>query len=254
MHSTQQNVTCRGCHKLFQKGAGLLQHFEQNQCAPLTAYNNPDEIVHQKQMLEAQRALMAMELSMQQKEEALNPPWISTRAGDTEITSQSAEGGVRLQPSLMDDPVSEHESRGLRNLQPALIESIDEPDAASVVSSSTARGGDAKWPAVGSTIAGNWPVLGTTATKPQSGWGGSEPESSRRMSVQTNSTWSNNLFPDAPATPASAAPANGSTRLTTESLASVNPSESGIHSIPAGRLLQPDVLDNVFHCPFPKCE
>ena len=240
MHSTQQNVTCRGCHKVFAKGAALLQHFEQNQCAPLMAYNNPDELVHGKQMLEAQRAMLAMELSMQQKEDLGKIDWESTIAGDESVVTESVEGGVRIQPSLMDDPVMEQESAGMDRLQPALIRS----DTASMVSSSTIQG-----------HGGNWPVVGASSAK---GKGKAEWNETggmaRRMSTLSNSTWSKSLFPDAPATPASEYAGTPSTKLTADSLNSVNPSESGVNLLPAGRLLEPDMLDNVFHCIFPKCE
>ena len=244
MHSTQQNVTCRGCHKVFAKGAALLQHFEQNQCTPLMAYNNPDELVHGKQMLEAQRAMMAMELSMQQKEDLGKIDWDSTIAGDESIVSESAEGGVRIQPSLMDDPVMEQESGDMDRLQPALISSINNSDNASMVSSSTIQG-----------HGGNWPVVGASSAK---GKGKAEWNETggmdRRMSTLSNSTWSKDLFPDAPATPAFGYTGTPSAKLTADSLNSVNPSESGVNLLPAGRLLEPDILDNVFHCIFPKCE
>ena len=252
MHGTQQNIKCRGCHKVFAKGAGLLQHFESNQCVPLRGYNNPDEFVHQKDMLNVQRALMAMELETQQRDHVPQALWSSTtRAGDSEIVSESAEGGVRIQPSLMDDPVSEKDSLTM-NIQPALLGSKDFSDTASVISSSTVRRfNDGQKQPVES---GNWPVVGTTDNKGKATLAGSEAGgTSQRMNVQ--STWSKNLFPNAPATPAYANLENeASVKLTADSLNSATPSESGIHSIPAGRLLEPDLLDNVYHCPLPKCE
>lgn len=238
MHATQQNVECRGCHKTFPKGAALLLHFETNQCAPLKAYNNPDEQVHQKDMLEAQRALMAVELSMQQQEDTRRGPWPSTtQAGTESIISDSADGGVRLQPSLMDDPVSE-QSHGMGNLQPALLAFPDSSDTASMASTSTVQGHGGNWPVVGSTFNGKSKAEGT----------------GRRMSVQSAGPWSNEVFPNASNSPMPADTTAPSAKYTAASLDSRAPSESGINSVPSGRLLQPDGLDNIFHCPFPKCE
>lgn len=237
MHATQQNVECRGCHKTFQKGAALLVHFEMNQCAPLKAYNNPDEHVHQKDMLEAQRALMAVELSMQQQEDTRSPWPSNTQAGTESIVSDSADGGVRLQPSLMDDPVSE-QSHDMGNLQPALLAFPDTSDTASMASTSTVQGLGGNWPVVGSTVKGKGKAEGT----------------GRRMSVQSSGPWANEPFPNVSNKPMPSDTTAASAKFTAASLDSRVPSESGIHSVPSGRLLQPDGLDNIFHCPFPKCE
>ena len=241
MHSAQQNVQCRGCFKVFAKGAALLLHFEQNQCKPLKAYNNPDEEVNQKQMLEAQRALMALELSIQQQEDQAKKPLDSIASS---VVSESLDGGVRVQPSILDDPDTEKEFRNMVNLQPALLAlRTNTSDTASMISTTTVKG-----------PVGNWPVVGASA-KGKSRAEGSEAEGmDQRMSVLSEPTWSQNLFPNSPETPVSADSVAPSGKLTAANLDSLNPSESGISSIPAGRLLEPDTLDNVFHCPFPKCE
>lgn len=209
-----------------------------NQCAPLKAYNNPDEQVHQKDMLEAQRALMAVELSMQQQEDTTRGPWPSTtQAGTESIISDSADGGVRLQPSLMDDPVSE-QSHGMGNLQPALLAFPSSSDTSSMASTSTVQGLGGNWPVVGSTVQGKGKAEGA----------------GRRMSVQSTGPWLSELFTNASNSPMPADATAASAKFTAASLDSRAPSESGIHSVPSGRLLRPDGLDNIFHCPFPKCE
>lgn len=241
----QQNVQCRGCHKVFAKGAALILHFEQNLCAPLSAYNNPDEMIHQKQMLETQRALMAMELDMQQKEEKDKPEWASQR--DASTVTDTAGGGVNVQPSLMDGK-DDAAQESMAKLQPALVASnatsskdSETSDARSVSSADTAKPGD--WPLVSpASVHGSeaqWPSLGT-ANKVKATAGGPQ------------ATWSQQFFPNAPATPASVT--TGATDDTAASLNSENPTQSGVNSVPVGRMLEPHPLTSVFHCPFGNCE
>ena len=106
MHAAQQNIECRGCHKVFAKGAGLLLHFEQNACKPLQSSSMIDRLIPAKEMLEQNRALLAIQMEdiqkkEKEKKEALRNPM---PYGDS-IMSES-EGGVKLQPSLLDKPDS----------------------------------------------------------------------------------------------------------------------------------------------------
>ena len=57
-----QKTEGRGCHKIFAKGSGLLLHFEQNACRPLQSFTTADRIIPAKEMLEQDRALLAMQM------------------------------------------------------------------------------------------------------------------------------------------------------------------------------------------------
>lgn len=113
MHAASQNVHCRGCNKVFAKGSGLLLHFEQNACKPLQSIYMADSQVPGKAMLESNRALLAMQ--MEQVAAKATAKRVSAR-GDMSAVGTSAasesEGGVRLQPSILDDLPSQSVNGG----------------------------------------------------------------------------------------------------------------------------------------------
>ena len=102
MHAASQNVQCRGCSKIFARGSGLLLHFEQNACKPLQSFYLADSQIHGKVMLESNRALLAMEMEQLQAIAAKKLLARGEMSVGTSAASES-EGGVRLQPSILDD-------------------------------------------------------------------------------------------------------------------------------------------------------
>ena len=222
MHAVQQNVQCRACHRNFAKGAGLLLHFEQNQCHTIKANNNPDMVVDQRAMLEAHRAMMAVELHVQ---EGMSPTEKKALSQAPSISmTESIDGGVRIPTSLLDDPEGEQEFQGMINLQspmfPSNTSTSQQSDTASVASTVREQGPD---------------------------------------SVQSSSNWSKKLFPGAENTPitgewASASEMAESVKSSPTNLHSVNPTESGIHVIDQSKILKQDPMDRMYHCAFQLCE
>ena len=104
MHGASQNVQCRGCFKVFAKGSGLLLHFEQNACKPLQSIYMADSQVSGKEMLESNRALLAMQMEQIAINETArrNLTHAELSTAGTSAASES-EGGVRLQSSILDD-------------------------------------------------------------------------------------------------------------------------------------------------------
>lgn len=239
MHFSQQNIQCRACHKNFAKGAALLLHFEQNQCIPIKANNNPDERVDQREMLEAHRAMMALQLHKVEKEGTSLSGIESEDAAST--IAHSVDGGVRVDPSLLDDPEGEAEFNGMIKLQAPLTASnagSQPPDTASLA---------------GRMSGASAPVNAQTTTSP-----GSVAD---HTSVRTTPTWSQTLFPGAKDTPVAGNWKAPSSKAETEdssttpgNLNSTNPSPSGIHLIQKETKLERDPLDNMYHCQFPTCE
>lgn len=62
--------------------------------------------MHQRAMLEAQRASMAVELSTQQQDDMSRTPWQSKIRAITKFITSDGVGGVALQASLMDSSAS----------------------------------------------------------------------------------------------------------------------------------------------------
>ena len=113
MHGASQNVKCRGCFKVFAKGSGLLLHFEQNACKPLQSIYLADSQVHGKTMLESNRALLAIQMEQLSTKETARRVMAhgNVSAVGTSVVSES-EGGVRLQPSILDDLPSQSTTGG----------------------------------------------------------------------------------------------------------------------------------------------
>ena len=104
MHGSSQNVQCRGCNKVFAKGSGLLLHFEQNACKPLQSFYMADSNVHGKLMLESNRAMLALQMEqLVHKENAKRALLHGNQSAVGTSAASESEGGVRLQPSIMDD-------------------------------------------------------------------------------------------------------------------------------------------------------
>ncbi|KAL8822420.1 MAG: hypothetical protein Q9191_006847, partial [Dirinaria sp. TL-2023a] len=244
MHAGQQNVQCRACHRTFAKGAALLLHFELNQCNEIKANNNVDMVVDQKAMLEAHRAMMALELHMREGIDFSKKRGDTSEAPSTAMT-ESVDGGVRIPTSLLDDQEDEQELDEMIDLQSPILPS----NAVSSQHSNTVLVPSRSASSQHSDTAS---VADTIRDIPN----GKERQAS--ISSSDTNTWSKRLFPGAKATPytgewAAASEKAESVKTTPTNLNSVNPTESGITIIEQGKRLEKDSLDGLYHCCFPKC-
>lgn len=268
MHAAQQNVECKGCHKVFSRGSGLLLHFEQNACIPIQSKNMADRQIRGREMLNAHRAMLALQMEkLTDEERAKRAAYRSAMSALGTDTASETDGGVRVQPSLLDDLESETdfgttgEDRGkstefqnlirgasmhtasMDGLQQPLVPASTQSSATSVPSVSST--GTAKaWGA-------NYPTL-----KPRNKAEELEMQAaleSMRISgsakSSTSNAWGNaaqKLFPDARPTPV---PSD----LNIDSLKGINVGEEAANSDP-GTMLTVDPVTNMYKCIFPDCE
>ena len=273
MHAAQQNIKCRGCNKVFAKGSGLLLHFEQNNCEPLQSIYMADHQVHGREMLESNRALLAMQMEQLQKEEAEKTAAARSAMSNlgTSIADET-DGGVRLQPSLLDEDfdlpsevgfgthgddkgkVNEFEnlielasmySYPKDHLQAPLVPSNIQSSVGSIASgttNATAKAWSGDYPALKPQNIGTQDLekdidalsISSSVNRPAGAWGGAS---------------SKKLFPDAEPTPVP-------TDMDIGYLKGIKVGEDAAEArgMGPGTLMTADPIDNKFHCPFPTCE
>lgn len=240
-----------------------------------------DREVLGKEMLESNRALLALQMEQIAEEEKAKK--IASRSAmsmlGTDAASES-EGGVRLQPSLMDEMLDEesqpdfatagfdNDGRGKVNEFETLIEhasmhsapksSLQDPliptsarsqsDAASIASASTT--------ATAKAWSGNYPALHpqnmNKANQNDVLAGMDKLSVSGSVKSSASGTWGNaskKLFPNAPPTPV---PAD----LDIGNLKGIKVGEDAADSasLGPGTLMTANPIDNKFYCPFPTCE
>ncbi|MCJ1466960.1 hypothetical protein MMC07_005582 [Pseudocyphellaria aurata] len=223
MHAHEQNITCRGCGKVFLKGAALLNHIEQNQCPGID-----------KTDFETQRAMMAIAMhnisnSENNDDDALSFP--SSTAGD------SQGGGVRLDGlSLLD----ENETRDALDEASPKLGSHSSQSSASTSKDTPFRS---------KLYESNYPTLGS---EPKGKTKRSEASTtSESESVRVNESWVNHNFPGAPQTPA---PPGWTPIPSSENglLSTINPANGQIGHFRVMDLKR-DVVTGHYYCPFMKC-
>lgn len=90
MHAHEQNIKCRGCGKVFLKGAALMSHIEKSQCPGIN-----------KSDFETQRAMVAITMHNISNADDRDPDMMSFA---TSTAADSVGGGVRIEDlSLLDD-------------------------------------------------------------------------------------------------------------------------------------------------------
>ena len=282
MHAATQNVHCRGCNKVFAKGSGLLLHFEQNACKPLQSIYMADSQVPGKAMLESNRALLAMQ--MEQVAAKANAKRVSTR-GDTSAVGTSvvseSEGGVRLQPSILDDQPSESVVGGndegstefgnlieYASMRSAPKDTMQKPliPTSSRARSIAASGSSGDSAATAKALAGKYPILQpqnlaqgkVEVPDLQSGIENMSVSGSVKSSGSgpwgmgsTSGPWGNasqKLFPNARPTPV---PAD----VDIDNLKGIKVGEDAAEAAGmAGTMVTANPADGRFYCPFPTCE
>ncbi|KAL8788032.1 MAG: hypothetical protein Q9195_007498 [Heterodermia aff. obscurata] len=281
MHAATQNVQCRGCSKVFAKGSGLLLHFEQNACKPLQSILLADSQVHGKAMLESNRALLAMQMEKLAIEEAKK---LAARSGTSAVATSAAsesEGGVRLQPSILDDMPTQSVRGGLddgstefenlieyASVQSAPKDKLQKPliPMSSRSQSVATSGSSGDSTATAKAWAGKYPTL-QPQNKAQSGAEKQDlQEGMDNISVSGSvnsfgsgpwgmgpgsSVWGNaskKLFPNARPTPVP-------DDINIDNLRSIDVGEDAAEAAGMkGTKLNANPEDGLFHCPFPICE
>lgn len=271
MHAAQQNVECKGCHKVFARGSGLLLHFEQNACIPIQSKNMADRQIRGREMLNAHRAMLAMQMEqLTEEEKAKRAAYRSAMSAMGTDAASETDGGVRVQPSLLDDlPESEPdfgttgEDRGkaseFQNLirgasmhtasmdglqQPLVPASTHNQSSATSVPSVSSTGTAKAWGA-------NYPTLQPRNKAEELELQAALESMSISGSVKssTSNAWGNaaqKLFPDARPTPV---PSD----LNIDNLKGINVGEDAANSAP-GTVMTVDPITNKYKCLFPNCE
>lgn len=232
MHAHEQNITCRGCGKVFLKGAALLSHIEKNQCPGIN-----------KEDFETHRAMVAIAMhnlsnSDKNDEDPLSFP--TSTAGD------SLGGGVRLDDlSLLD----ENETRdalgealptfGSHSSQSSASTSKDQPLRTELYESN--------YPTLGSEPKGKTKrsEASTTTKRSEASTTGESED------VRVNESWVSHNFPDAPQTPA---PPGWARAPSSETgfLSTINPANGQLGHFRIMDLKR-DVVTGHYYCPFLKC-
>ena len=226
----QQNIKCRGCQEIFPRGGGLMMHLEKNACSA-NGFNNPT--------LQANRAMMEIHMEnvtslIREDTEAGEPSLGMSAAGDT------AGGGVILEPYDILNAVDEDEDQShLDSAHPTLAaEGADESD-----SDGESFPNENGAPTESNAPSSVWPLLRKEKKIGEDGI--TRKLESMRLGEQA---WNKKLFPNAPKTPATGyvPPSHLDKRE------GVNPVSSHINNFPVLDL-KIDPIDNLYHCPFPKC-
>ncbi len=230
MHSTQQNIKCRGCQEIFPRGGGLMMHLENNGCKA-TGFNNPT--------LQQNRAMMEIHMEgvtqlIREDSEAGMPSIGASAAGDT------TGGGV-----LLDEPYDilneEEDQSQLDSVHPTLAAKPAQDESDSDESYTTEIGAPSESNAASSV----WPLIPKEKkSKPKEDL----TNKFEKLTVGAQ-LWNKKLFPNAPRTPASGylPPTHQ------QNQDSINPVSGERNNFPVLDL-KPDPIDNLYHCPFPKCQ
>ena len=271
MHAAQQNVECKGCHKVFARGSALLLHFEQNACIPIQSKNMADRQIRGREMLNAHRAMLAMQMEQIAEENAAKKAAYRSAmsAMGTDAASET-DGGVRVQPSLLDDlPESEAdfettgEYKGKANEFQNLIQSasmhtasIDRLQQPLVPASTHNQSSTTSVPSVSSTgtaktWGANYPTLKPRNQAEELEMQAALENVSIKGSVKssTSNAWGNaaqKLFPDACPTPVP-------NDVNIDNLKGINVGEDAADSAP-GTVMTVDPITNKYKCLFPTCE
>lgn len=219
----QQNIKCRGCGKVFLKGAALLNHVEKSQCPGISCSD-----------LETGRALVAlgMHIASNTPEYDHDLPMAPSTAGD------SVGGGVRLEDLSLLDDMDVPES--LRSVMPSL----------GSVSSSSSKSTSMARPVQNVLYNCNYPAIGN---EPQ---GKKTPKYQRSIAGDTDTmsehgSWVSHNFPDAAPTPA---PAGWEPARSESSFATTVDPISG-HRIRKQQIIVPrDIVTGKFYCPWNNCK
>jgi len=235
MHIQQQNIKCRGCQEVFPRGGGLMMHLETNSCTA-NGFNNPT--------LQQNRAMMEIHMDgvtqlMREDSEA------GAFSVGTSVAGDTAGGGV-----LLDEPYDflneeDEDQTKVNSVHPALAvrNAFDDSDSDGDSFTTMSAGGA---PSESNAPSSVWPLLKKEKkTK--------EPEDvTKKLENMTfaEPAWSKRLFPNASKNPG--APGYHSP-LHQEKQDTINPVSGERNNFPVLDL-KIDSIDNLYHCPFPKCE
>ena len=220
MHAHEQNIKCRGCGKVFLKGAALLSHIEKSQCPGI---NKTD--------FDTQRALVA--ISMHNQSQMGNPDQDLVSFASSTV-ADSVGGGVRLDGLSILDNTDSPDALG----EP--LPSFDD-DASSTSTSHQKR------PVRNKLYESNYPTLGSVPSVKSN----RSNSSTAGKNNDAKESWVDHNFPDAPATPA---PSGWQANPPSESgfLSTVNP-VSGTSGRALSMDLRRDEITGLFKCPYLRC-
>ena len=223
MHAMQQNIKCRGCGKVFLKGAALLNHVEKSQCPGISVSD-----------LETGRALVAlgMHISSNVADEEQDFPFAPS------TVAESVGGGVPLEPDSLLDDMDVPESL------PSVMQSVG-----GSVSSSSSKSTSRARPARNVLYDCNYPALGKQPKgkeilkNPRSMTGDTDDMSERE-------SWAIHNFPDALPTPAP--PGWKSAPSESSYISTIDPITG--HGTRKQQITVPrDIVTGEFYCPWSDC-
>lgn len=171
MHAHEQNIKCRGCDKIFLKGAALMSHIEKSQCPGI---NKAD--------FETQRALVAISMHNLSNADKRDQDLVSFASS---TVADSVGGGVRIEGLSILDNTESPDALG----EPLPV--FDDDDS----STSTSH---QKQPVRNKLYESNYPTLGSVPSVK----GNRSNASTTGKNNDAKESWVDHNFPDAPATPA----------------------------------------------------
>ena len=230
MHTTAQNIKCRGCGKKFLKGAALVKHIEGSQCPVI---NKVD--------FETQRAMVAVnmhKMSNREQDEFGLLSFTTSTAG-----ASSADGGVPVGvDSLLDnEDMADEVNMNMPSLGRVLSNGSVATTTASIAHS---KAYEQSYPALSTASSGNGKGKGK----------GKENEKGNVANDQRSQhgTWAEQHFPDAPRTPAPAdwqqVPSSDTGIISTIDASSGRRGHFRVADI------KRDPMDGNYHCPFANCK